>query len=72
MRRPRGHFMVGGGDLLFMAGLWFLMFGLPMVSVAALIVLPILKIWFTFSWYWVFVPAAVVGVWFSLVFKANH
>ena len=64
MRRPRGHFMVGGGDMLFMAGLWFLMFGLPMVSVAALIVLPILKIWFTFS--------SVVGVWFSLVFKANH
>jgi hypothetical protein len=59
--------MVGGGDLLFIAVLWFLMFGVPMVSAAALVVLPILKIWFAFSWYWALIPAVVLAVWSSLV-----
>ena len=71
MRRPRGHFRVGDGDLAFIAVLGFLLFVVPMVSAAALIVLPILKIWFAFSWYWLLIPAVVLAGWASIVCYAQ-
>ena len=77
MRRPRGHFRVGDGDLTFIAVgcslMWtgFLLFVVPMVSAAALLVLPILKIWFAFSWYWLLIPAVVLAGWASIVCYAQ-
>jgi hypothetical protein len=60
-RRPRGHFAPPSlWDLFEVLGLAF---GLPILSIGALIVLSVLKIWFSFSWWWLLIPALSLIAW---------
>lgn len=60
--RPRGHFNMDG--LLFFAVIGFVLLGvIPTTAIAALIVLPVLKIWCAFSWWWLALPAGVLIAW---------
>ena len=61
MRRPRGHFGVPSFGDLFAVLVLFL--GVPGLSIVALIVLSVLKIWCSFSWYWLLIPAIALIVW---------
>ena len=67
MRRPRGHFRVTDGDLLTLAMVLFIAVGIPVLSIGALVVMPILRIWYTFSWFWLLIPAGVLAVWWAFV-----
>lgn len=62
MKHPRGHASYDG-FLRFM----FCLFGIPFFALVALIVLPILKIWCSFSWWWMIVPVIVIMVWWATI-----
>ncbi len=68
--RPRGHFRVTDGDLLTLAMVLFISVGIPVLSIGALVVMPILRIWYTFSWFWLLIPAGVLAGWWAFIWCA--
>jgi hypothetical protein len=44
-----------------------LLFGIPTLCIAALVILLILKIWCAFSWWWLSVPVVGAGIWYATV-----
>lgn len=61
MKHPRGHF--SPPDLWDLIKVLFLALGVPILSIAGLVALSILKFWCTFSWCWLAIPAGVLVVW---------
>ncbi len=53
----RWGFWVGGDDLVAV---------ILIASFVALLVLPILKFWLPFSWFWMFIPASLWILWLAL------
>jgi hypothetical protein len=64
-RRPRGHFTAPSLWELF--EVLALLLGAPALSIGALIVLSVLKIWFSFSWWWLLIPALALIAWAVVV-----
>jgi len=63
--------MLSGHDLTVFAVLGLLAVGIPVVSISAIAVLSILKIWCAFSWCWLLIPAGVLVAWAAIMCYAQ-
>jgi cellulose synthase/poly-beta-1,6-N-acetylglucosamine synthase-like glycosyltransferase len=62
MRKPKGHFNLDGvfTDLV-------LFVGIPVFSIVTFVILLILRIWCSFSGWWLLFPVGVFTVWLAFV-----
>lgn len=69
--KPRGHSTLDWQGVLFFALLGVLFYVVPTASVGAIAIMSVLKIWLSYSWWWLMVPVGFLIAWAIVVRLLN-